>query len=104
MKVSERIMNAEDVGTILLQREIAVSRRSTLVMVVLSIAKGTVGLLSGSAALLASPTRYRRNPLTTPSFPVNCDGTTEYPKREILAQANYYTDLLRFTVHLSGVR
>jgi cation diffusion facilitator family transporter len=53
MKVSERIMNAEDVRTILLQRGIAVSRRSTLILVVLSVAKVTVSLLSGSIALLA---------------------------------------------------
>ena len=46
-------MNAEDVRTILLQRGIAVSRRSTLILVVLSVAKVTVSLLSGSIALLA---------------------------------------------------
>jgi cation diffusion facilitator family transporter len=42
-----------DPGRILLQKGTAVARRSTLVLVVLSIAKGTVGLLSGSIALLA---------------------------------------------------
>ena len=49
-------MNAEDVRTILLQRGIAVSRRSTFILVLLSVAKVTVGLLSGSIALLADAT------------------------------------------------
>ena len=46
-------MSADDPGRILLQKGTAVARGSTLVLVVLSIAKGTVGLLSGSIALLA---------------------------------------------------
>ena len=46
-------MSADDARTILLRRGITVSSRSTLVLVVLSIAKVTVGLLSGSIALLA---------------------------------------------------
>jgi cation diffusion facilitator family transporter len=46
-------LSADDPGRILLQKGAAVARRSTLVLVVLSIAKGTVGLLSGSIALLA---------------------------------------------------
>jgi len=46
-------MSADDPRRMLLQKGIAVSRRPTLVLVVLSIAKGTVGLLSGSIALLA---------------------------------------------------
>jgi cation diffusion facilitator family transporter len=46
-------MSASDAKRILLQRGITVSRRSTFVLVVLSIAKAIVGLLSGSIALLA---------------------------------------------------
>ncbi len=46
-------MSAGDAKRILLQRGITVSRRSTFVLVVLSIAKAVVGLLSGSIALLA---------------------------------------------------
>jgi cation diffusion facilitator family transporter len=46
-------VSADDAGRILLQKGTAVARRSTLFLVVLSIAKGTVGLLSGSIALLA---------------------------------------------------
>jgi cation diffusion facilitator family transporter len=46
-------MSAGDAKRILLQRGITVSRRSTFVLVVLSIAKVIVGLLSGSIALLA---------------------------------------------------
>ena len=46
-------MSADDARTILLRRGITVSSRSTLVLVGLSIAKVTVGLLSGSIALLA---------------------------------------------------
>ncbi len=50
---NDGLMSADDARTILLRRGITISRRSTLVLVVLSIAKGTVGLLSGSIALLA---------------------------------------------------
>jgi cation diffusion facilitator family transporter len=46
-------MSAGDAKRILLQRGITVSRRSMFVLVVLSIAKAIVGLLSGSIALLA---------------------------------------------------
>jgi cation diffusion facilitator family transporter len=46
-------MSASDAKRILLQKGITVSRRSTFVLVVLSIAKVIVGLLSGSIALLA---------------------------------------------------
>jgi cation diffusion facilitator family transporter len=46
-------MSAGDAKRILLQRGITVSRGSTFVLVVLSIAKAIVGLLSGSIALLA---------------------------------------------------
>lgn len=46
-------MSADEGKRILLQRGITVSRRSTFVLVVLSIAKVIVGLLSGSIALLA---------------------------------------------------
>jgi cation diffusion facilitator family transporter len=46
-------MSADDARRILLQKGTTVSRRSMLVLVVLSVAKGTVGLLSGSIALLA---------------------------------------------------
>jgi cation diffusion facilitator family transporter len=46
-------MSSDDARRILLQKGITVSRRSTLVLVALSIAKGGVGLLSGSIALLA---------------------------------------------------
>ena len=46
-------MSVGDGKRILLQRGITVSRRSTFVLVVLSIAKAIVGLLSGSIALLA---------------------------------------------------
>jgi len=46
-------MSASDAKRILLQRGITVSKRSTFVLVVLSIAKAIVGLLSGSIALLA---------------------------------------------------
>jgi len=46
-------MSPDDARAILLQEGIAVSRRSTFVLVVLSISKGVVGLLSGSIALLA---------------------------------------------------
>ena len=68
MKVSERIMNAEDVRTILLQRGIAVSRRSTLILVVLSVAKVTVSLLSGSIALLADAAHTIMDDLNRRSF------------------------------------
>jgi len=53
MKRSVALLSAEDARAILLQKGIAVSRRSTLILVVLSGAKVTVGLLSGSIALLA---------------------------------------------------
>jgi cation diffusion facilitator family transporter len=46
-------MSPDDARAILLQEGIAVSRRSTFVLVILSISKGVVGLLSGSIALLA---------------------------------------------------
>jgi cation diffusion facilitator family transporter len=46
-------MSAGDAKRTLLQRGITVSRRSTFVLVVLSIAKVIVGLMSGSIALLA---------------------------------------------------
>lgn len=46
-------MSASDAKGILLQRGITVSKRSTFVLVVLSIGKAIVGLLSGSIALLA---------------------------------------------------
>jgi len=46
-------MTSDDPKTVLLQNGITVSRRSTLVLVVVFITKSTVGLLSGSIALLA---------------------------------------------------
>jgi cation diffusion facilitator family transporter len=46
-------VSADDAKRLLLQKGTTVARRSTLVLVGLSIAKGTVGLLSGSIALLA---------------------------------------------------
>jgi len=61
-------MNAEDVRTILLQRGIAVSRRSTLILVVLSVAKVTVSLLSGSIALLADAAHTIMDDLNRRSF------------------------------------
>jgi cation diffusion facilitator family transporter len=53
MKRSATLLSAKDARAILLQKGTTVSRRSALVPVVLSIAKGAVGLLSGSIALLA---------------------------------------------------
>jgi cation diffusion facilitator family transporter len=47
------VMSADDARTALLQKGITVSKKSTLVLVALSIAKGGVGFLSGSIALLA---------------------------------------------------
>jgi cation diffusion facilitator family transporter len=53
MKRSVALLSAEDDRAILLQKGTTVSSKSTLVLVLLSIAKGAVGLLSGSIALLA---------------------------------------------------
>jgi cation diffusion facilitator family transporter len=46
-------VSADDTRRMLLRKGTTVARRSTLLLVVLSIAKGTVGLVSGSMALLA---------------------------------------------------
>jgi cation diffusion facilitator family transporter len=56
MKRSVALLSAEDARAILLQKGIAVSRTSTLILVLLSVAKVTVSLLSGSIALLADAT------------------------------------------------
>jgi len=53
---NDRRLNVVDGRTLLLQRGVTVARRCTAVLVVLSVAKGIVGIVSGSIALLADAT------------------------------------------------